>query len=121
VKRNGKYRFSLQFAAESDEHIKAGELLERLGNRKSAVVVDALNEYIASHPELTGRAIGRISVKIDSGIRREMLETMIRSLIDERVKEIGVRGGQYTSGNRRMYWIRGSLRSSVIWTCLKCE
>jgi hypothetical protein len=98
VKRNGKYRFSLQFAAESDEHIKAGELLERLGNRKSAVVVDALNEYIASHPELTGRAIGRISVKIDSGIRREMLETMIRSLIDERVKEIGVRGGQYTSG-----------------------
>ena len=38
MKRDGKYRFSLQFGTETTEQIQAGELLERLGNRKSAIV-----------------------------------------------------------------------------------
>ncbi len=45
MKKDGKYRFSLQFSADSEEQVRAGELLERLGNRKSAVVVAALNDY----------------------------------------------------------------------------
>ena len=52
VRNNGKYRFSLQFPAETEEQIQADELLERLGNRKSAVVVAALGEYLAAHPAL---------------------------------------------------------------------
>lgn len=52
MRKNGKYRFSLQFPAETEEQIQAGELLERLGNRKSAVVVAALGEYLAAHPAL---------------------------------------------------------------------
>ena len=52
MKRDGKYRFSLQFGSETREQVQAGELLERLGNRKSAVVIAALNAYIAAHPEL---------------------------------------------------------------------
>lgn len=40
MKRDGKYRFSLQFGSETREQVQAGELLERLGNRKSAVVID---------------------------------------------------------------------------------
>ena len=83
VKRDGKYRFSLQFGSETREQVQAGELLERLGNRKSAVVIAALNEYIAAHPELAEPA--PVSVKIDGGIRREALEQMIRSIIDERI------------------------------------
>ena len=31
MKKDGKYRFSLQFGADSEEQVKAGELLERLG------------------------------------------------------------------------------------------
>lgn len=83
VKRDGKYRFSLQFGSETREQVQAGELLERLGNRKSAVVIAALNAYIAAHPELAEPA--PVSVKIDGGIRREALEQMIRSIIDERI------------------------------------
>ena len=49
MKRDGKYRFSLQFGSETREQMQAGELLERLGNRKSAVVIAALNAYIAAH------------------------------------------------------------------------
>lgn len=84
MKRDGKYRFSLQFGSETREQMQAGELLERLGNRKSAVVIAALNAYIAAHPELAEPA--PVSVKIDGGIRREALEQMIRSIIiDERI------------------------------------
>jgi len=77
VKRDGKYRFSLQFSSETREQMQAGELLERLGNRKSAVVIAALNAYLAEPAP--------VSVKIDGGIRREALEQMIRSIIDERI------------------------------------
>lgn len=52
MKKNGKYRFSLQFPAESEEQIQVGELLERLGNRKSAVIVEALYSFTVAHPEL---------------------------------------------------------------------
>lgn len=83
MKRDGKYRFSLQFGSETQEQVQAGELLERLGNRKSPVVIAALNAYIAAHPELAEPA--PVSVKIDGGIRREALEQMIRSIIDERI------------------------------------
>ena len=83
MKRDGKYRVSLQFGSETREQVQAGELLERLGNRKSAVVIAALNAYIAAHPELAEPA--PVSVKIDGGIRRDALEQMIRSIIDERI------------------------------------
>jgi hypothetical protein len=84
VKQNGKYRFSLQFKADSNANIAAGELLERLGNRKSAVVVAALNDYISVHPEIAAGAT-RISVRIESEVKRESLEEMIRALIDEKI------------------------------------
>lgn len=52
MKKDGKYRFSLQFGSETDEEYRAGEFLEHLGNKKSAVIIAALNEYLLSHPEL---------------------------------------------------------------------
>lgn len=35
MKKDGKYRYSLQFGMSSEEEIRAGELLESLGNKKS--------------------------------------------------------------------------------------
>ena len=87
MKRDGKYRFSLQFGAETTEQVQAGELLERLGNRKSAIVVAALNENITTHPEFAEPAGRKIHVKIEGGISRDTLEQMIRTLIDERIKD----------------------------------
>ncbi len=85
MKRGGKYRFSLQFGSETNEQVQAGELLERLGNRKSAVIVEALNAYIAAHPELAESTNMEVHVKIEGGMRRDALEKLIRSLIDERI------------------------------------
>lgn len=65
MKRDGKYRFSLQFGSETNEQVQAGELLERLGNRKSAVVVAALNAFLAVHPELAKPTNAPVSVKIE--------------------------------------------------------
>ena len=46
MKKNGKYRFSLQFPNESEVQKTVGDFLERMGNRKSALIVQALWEYL---------------------------------------------------------------------------
>lgn len=77
MKKDGKYRYSLQFGSESEEEVRAGEFLEELGNKKSAVVVAALNEYLASHPELQIPHC-KIEVKVASatGYKQEELEQL---------------------------------------------
>lgn len=42
MRTNGGYRFSLQFAADTEEQIRAGEFLEKMGNRKSVMIVNAI-------------------------------------------------------------------------------
>ena len=63
MRKDGKYRFTLQFSADSEDQIRVGELLENLGNRKSTIIVLALSDYIKAHPELQSghtysRAVG---------------------------------------------------------------
>lgn len=89
VKKNGKYRYSLQFSANSNEEIKAGELLERLGNKKSVVIVAALNEYLASHPDLE-RSHGKIEVKMYSSCKSEHIEEMIQRIVEEKLRLIHI-------------------------------
>ena len=67
MKKDGKYRFSLQFSADSEEQVRAGELLERLGNRKSAVVVAAL---------------------LTPGYNRDGIEEIIRRIVEERLAAV---------------------------------
>ena len=58
-------------------------LVDKVALGRRIKVIAALNAYIAAHPELAEPA--PVSVKIDGGIRREALEQMIRSIIDERI------------------------------------
>lgn len=88
LKKNGKYRFTLQFGMDSDEEIRAGELLERLGNRKSVVIVAALCEYMEAHPEMFAEEY-KIKVSV-SEMRDEKLEVMIRRIVEERLGAITV-------------------------------
>ena len=91
MRKNGKYRFSLQFGMGSDEEARAGELLERLGNRKSVVVVAALCEYMEAHPEMFA---GENKIKVSvSGVKDEKLEAMIRRIVEERLGEISAPAG----------------------------
>lgn len=83
MKKNGKYRFNLQFPAETEEQIQVGELLERLGNRKSAVVVAALGEYLTAHPALSSPEC-KLEIRTVQVVRPGQLQEMIERMLDER-------------------------------------
>lgn len=87
MKKDGKYRFTLQFGADSEERIRVGEFLESLGNKKSAVMVDVLNEYLASHPELQKEHC-KIEVKVTSGYNQERMEQIIRQIVEEQIAKM---------------------------------
>lgn len=67
----------------SEEEIRAGELLESLGNRKSKVLIAALNEYVENHPELESEHC-ELKVSFQS-VPMELLEMKIRQLVEERL------------------------------------
>ena len=81
MKKDGLYRYSLQFPDDSEKRIRAGELLEKLGNKKSAVIVAALNEYL----EFETQGL-RIRIEQENGISRDKLERLIRTLIQEQLQ-----------------------------------
>ena len=85
MKKDGLYRYSLQFPDDSEKRIRAGELLEKRGNKKSAVIVAALNEYLDNHPEFETQGL-RIRIEQENGISRDKLERLIRTLIQEQLQ-----------------------------------
>ena len=85
MKKDGLYRYSLQFPDDSEKRIRAGELLEKLGNKKSAVIVAALNEYLDNHPEFETQGL-RIRIEQENGISRDKMERLIRTLIQEQLQ-----------------------------------
>ena len=91
MKKDGKYRFTLQFGSESDEEYRAGEFLEHLGNKKSAVIVAALNEYLASHPELQSPYC-KIEVKVAPKYDQEKMEHLIRKIVEEKMSALQFAG-----------------------------
>jgi len=87
VKTNDKYRFSLQWAAETTEKIQAGEFINSLGNRKSEFIITAVTEYIAAHPEV--RINGqKPQVFIKPCFTHSELEEMVRAIIAENIPSI---------------------------------
>ncbi len=84
MKRDGKYRFTLQFGSESEEEYRAGEFLENLGNKKSTIIVAALNEYLSSHPELQS-SYCKIEVKVGSNFNQDKMEQIIRTIVEEKI------------------------------------
>ena len=91
MKKDGKYRFTLQFGSETDEEYRAGEFLEHLGNKKSAVIIAALNEYLASHPELQSPYC-KIEVKVGSNFNQEKVEQIIRTIVEEKIATLHFSG-----------------------------
>lgn len=84
MKKDGKYRFSLQFTDTTEENRIVGELLERMGNRKSTLIVDAVRDYILHHPELQ-EGDCKIEICVTPVGIPENLEELIRKLIEERI------------------------------------
>lgn len=84
MKRDGKYRYSLQFPDTTEENRIVGELLERMGNRKSTLIVDAVREYLLYHPELQERDC-KIEISVTPMETPKNLENLIRQLVEERI------------------------------------
>lgn len=84
MKKDGKYRFSLQFSDDTAEGRKAGELLEGYGNRKSMIIVAALNEYMDAHPELNQENCS-VQVSVTPLTSPDELERMVWRVVEERI------------------------------------
>lgn len=82
---DNKFRFSLQWGIDSAEKMQAGELLERLGNRKSEFVVMAVAEYLRNHPDVA-QTSGKIHIEIHPtqtpNQLRAMVEEMARAALE---------------------------------------
>lgn len=89
MKRDGVYRFNLQFPSDSEERIRVGEVLERLGKRKSHLVVAALGEYLDRHPQW-GTPEVRVKIEQQSAMSREKLEELVRELVEEKLASLPV-------------------------------
>ena len=50
--KNGNILFFTVLIPGSDNQVRAGEFWNGFGNRKSRVIVEAINEYMDNHPEL---------------------------------------------------------------------
>lgn len=84
MKKDGKYRFSLQFSSATEENRMVGELLERMGNRKSILIVDAVREYLLHHPELQEENC-KIEISITPVKTPENLEHLVRQMVEEKI------------------------------------
>ena len=89
MKRDGVYRFNLQFPADTQEHIRVGEVLERLGKRKSSLVVAALGEYLDRHPQWETPEV-RVKIEQQFAMSREKLEELVRRLVEEKLASLPV-------------------------------
>lgn len=79
------YRYNIQFPGKTELEVRAGEFLETLGRRKSAVIIAALNEYLDHHPELLDGSHSKICV---SSLSLQDLEGKIQAMIEARLKSI---------------------------------
>ena len=87
MKLEGKYRYSLQFPAETVEQIQVGEFLEHAGNRKSTIIVEALHTYIETHPEILEKNC-KINICTTATLDAEKIEQMIRKVVKEHLSVI---------------------------------
>ena len=84
MKREGVYRFNLQFPADTEERIRVGEVLERLGKRKSQLVVAALAEYLDRNPQWETAEV-RIKIEQQSTLSRDKLAEIVRQMVEEKL------------------------------------
>ena len=84
MRRDDKYRFSLSWGRDTAEKIAVGDLLEKLKNRKSDLIVQAVWEYIGNHPEVMAEN-AKIVITVQSTPTDEQTLAKIQQMIDASV------------------------------------
>lgn len=92
MKKDGSYKFNIQFPAETEEQILAGELLERRPRQKGILIVEALNAYIKQHPELL-RENCKIEIHNRVSFDQEKIENLVKRLVSEYMTANAAAGG----------------------------
>ena len=85
--KDDKYRFCLGWSQDTAEKIAVGDLLEKLKNRKSDLVVQAVWEYIGNHPEVMVEST-KIVIAVHSTPTDEQKLAQIQSMIDASVEKL---------------------------------
>ena len=87
MRRDDKYRFSLSWGRDTAEKIAVGDLLEKLKNRKSDLIVQAVWEYIGNHPEVMAEN-AKIVITVQSTPTDEQTLAKIQQIIDASVERL---------------------------------
>ena len=87
MRRDEKYRFSLSWGRDTAEKIAVGDLLEKLKNRKSDLIVQAVWEYIGNHPEVMAEN-AKIVITVQSTPTDEQTLAKIQQMIDASVERL---------------------------------
>ena len=87
MRRDDKYRFSLSWGRDTAEKIAVGDLLEKLKNRKSDLIVQAVWEYIGNHPEEMAEN-AKIVITVQSTPTDEQTLAKIQQMIDASVERL---------------------------------
>lgn len=95
MKKEGSYRFNLKFSCNSEKNIRAGELLERYANKKSILIIEALNEYMENHPEIMH---DNCEIHIIKEKNNNILPDNWREIVKEMIKE-NVSAGNIQTGD----------------------
>ena len=87
MRRDDKYRFSLGWGRDTAEKIAVGDFLEKLKNRKSDLIVQAVWEYIGNHPEVIAEN-AKIVITVRSTPTDEQTFAKIQSMIDAALESL---------------------------------
>ena len=87
MRRDDKYRFSLSWGRDTAEKIDVGDLLEKLKNLKSDLIVQAVWEYIGNHPEVMAEN-AKIVITVQSTPTDEQTLAKIQQMIDASVERL---------------------------------
>ena len=87
MRRDDKYRFSLSWGRDTAEKIAVGDLLKKLKNRKSDLIVQAVWEYIGNHPEVMAEN-AKIVITVQSTPTDEQTLAKIQQMIDASVERL---------------------------------
>ena len=87
MRRDDKYRFSLGWGRDTAEKIAGGDFLEKLKNRKSDLIVQAVWEYIGNHPEVMAEN-AKIVITVRSTPTDEQTFAKIQSMIDAALESL---------------------------------
>ena len=86
MRKADKYRFSLQWSGDTQERVAVGELLEKLGNKKSDFIVLAIWEYLQRHPETLTPGI-KIQITSPATMSKEQMMSAIKSAVKAYMEE----------------------------------